>query len=168
MWWNYLTWWEIFENFSWDFSPDWDYIIKKYWKYVDHIMETTWIELEKCSWKKRKIWEVNGNAIFIYEISKKYIKENSAEIFIYIWWKRKNNYRISFEYDVWKMITWDYLEERFNRIENSIIFYDRILIQDKKTKLWKNMWNKTKEFNKELDKIIKLIKMEYLNPELNK
>jgi hypothetical protein len=30
------------------------------------------------------------------------------------------------------------------------------------------MWNKTKEFLRELDKIIKLIKVEYLNPELNK
>ena len=66
------------------------------------------------------------------------------------------------------MITWDYGEENNKRIEHSRSFCNRILIQDKKTKLWKNMWNKTKEFNRELDKIIKLIKIEYLNPELNK
>jgi hypothetical protein len=37
------------------------------------------------------------------------------------------------------MKTGDYSEEHNNIIEHSIVFYDRVLIQDKNTKLWKNM-----------------------------
>jgi len=158
-------WWETFPDFKDKFSND---LVDRYWDYVDYIMSEKWIELEKCSWNKKNIWEVNWNQIFIYKISKKYMTKNNAEIYIKIWGNRENKYRINFDFNIWEMNTWDYKENHNKRVEKTIVFYDRILIQDKKTKLWKNMWKKTEEFKNELDNIIKLIKLEYLNPQINK
>jgi len=162
---NENIWWETFPDFSDAYSENWQ---NKYWDYVDSILSSVWIELEKCSWKKIKIWNVEWNDLFVYEISNKYIKDNMADIYIHIWWKRNNNYRINFQFNIWEMKTWDYTEIHQNRIEKSIVFYDSILIQDTKTKLWKNMWKKTKNFEKELDRIIMLIKRDYLNTQINK
>ena len=130
---------------------------------VDYILEKDWIEDEKCSWKKENIWEVNWNEVFVYNISDKYITENSAYVFIYIWNRRKNKYKLNFEYNLWKMITWDYSEDRPFRLEN-VVLKQNIFIQNKENKKWYQIWEPTKELKYELTKIRELIVKEYLNP----
>jgi len=129
---------------------------------VDSILEKDWIEDEKCSWKKEKIWEINWNEIFVYNISDKYITDYKATVFIYIWNRRKNKYKLNFEYKLWKMITWDYLEDRPFRLEN-VILKQNIFIQNKNNKKWYLIWELDKQFNYELTKIRELIVKEYLN-----
>jgi hypothetical protein len=136
---------------------------EKLWELVDNILETEWLDLEKCKWTKEIIWEINWNEIFIYNVSEKYISNNKAEIYIYIWGKRKNNYKLEFYYNIWKMITWDYREDVPYRIKDVYLKYDTIFIQNKKDNRWYLMWEKTNEFKYELKKIKQLIIREYLN-----
>jgi hypothetical protein len=137
---------------------------EKLWELVDNILETEWLDLEKCKWTKEIIWEINWNEIFIYNVSEKYISNNKAEIYIYIWGKRKNNYKLEFYYNIWKMITWDYTEDVPYRIKDVYLKYDTIFIQNKNNNRWYLMWEKTNEFKYELKKIKQLIIREYLNP----
>ncbi len=134
--------------------------------YVDDILLNHWIDDEKCSWDKVKIWNINNNNIFIYKVSDKYINESEAYIYLYIWWFRKNSYKLHFTYKISDMITWDFSDDdKLKRVEH-VILDKNIFIQDKKTKKWKLLWNINKEFNYELDKIKKLIILEYLNPKI--
>jgi len=131
--------------------------------YVDEILLNYWIDDEKCSWAKIKIWNISNNDIFIYKISDNYISETEASVYLYIWWIRKNTYKLHFTYHISNMITWDFTEkDSLKRVEH-VILDNNIFIQDKKTKRWKLLWNINKNFDYELNKIKKLIILEYLN-----
>ncbi len=106
---------------------------EKLQKLVDNLLEREWIEDEKCSWTKVKIWEVNNSSIYIYNISEKYIKNNSCTIYIFIWLIRKSKYKLDFNFNLSNMYTWDYNEETSLRIKN-IKLNKNIFIQDKKIK----------------------------------
>ncbi len=136
---------------------------EKYIEYIDNILKNEWLKSEKLTWKKEKIWEVLWNEVFVYKVSEKYIENNRAIIYIYIWGNRKYNYRLELSYNLWKMITWDYKENRVFRIEG-VILKQNIFIQNKKNKKWYLMENLDFAFKKELDKILPLIIREYLNP----